>query len=410
MQTQIKKIRSILKGNIGVMIASSALWMISGNLTAPFYALYVLELGGDYAMIGKILGISALIKIIPVFIGGYLTDRVGRRVILYTMTYMMAGVALIRAFAPDYRFLLLASVLETLFFGIRGPSMGSIIADSTDPDNRSLSYALWMVIPRMLGILSPAAFGIVVDSYGMRTAMMWGYIAIFVCGTISAYLRQRYIEETLSETKEVKASLDAVKELIGGFGETIKSLSKGAVTFLALDFVFTLALGMVDPYHVTFARDSIGLSNAQWGGIVSAMTLVNCIVQLLVAGPSDNQGRVKFVVASMVTWPITYYMFLQSGSYMELALARIAITVSAGIGQPAWHALFVDYCSKEHRGRYNALLEIAWGVLYGGGNWLGGVLYQDYGFRSPFIWSIGLMAVGGLGSLLVLKEPEHKEE
>lgn len=409
MQTQIEKIRSILKGNIGVMIGSSALWMISGNLTGPFYALYVLELGGDYAMIGKIMGISALIKIIPVFIGGYLTDRVGRRIILYTMTYMMAGVALIRAFAPDYRFLILAAVLETLFFGIRGPSMGSIIADSTDPEYRSLSYALWMVVPRMLGILSPAAFGLVVDRYGTRTAMMWGYIAIFVCGTISAYLRQRYITETLIETKEVTASLDALKELMSGFGETIKILSRGAVIFLLLDFLYTLALGMVDPYHVTFAKDSLGLSSAQWGGIMSVMTLVNCLIQMLVAGPSDSQGRVKFVVTSMVTWPITYYMFLQSGNYMEIAIARIAITIAAGVGQPAWHALFVDYCPKEHRGRYNALLEIAWSLLYGGGSWIGGMLYQDYGYRTPFIWSIALMAVGGFASLLFLREPKHKE-
>lgn len=399
-----------MKGNIGVMVTSSAIWMVSGNLTASFYALYVLELGGDYAMVGKILGISALIKIIPVFIGGYLTDRVGRKVILFTMTYMMAGVALIKAFAPDYRFLMLASVLETLFFGIRGPSMNSIIADSTDPNNRSLSYALWIVIPRMLGILSPAAFGMVVDKYGMMTAMRWGYISIFVTGSIAAYLRQRYIQETLSETKEVSASLDAVKELMSGFGETIRSLSRGAVTFLLIDFMFTLALGMVDPYHVTFAKDSLGLTSAQWGGIISVMTLVNCIVVLLVANPSDSQGRVKFVMTSMILWPVTYYMFLQSGSYLGLAIARIAITISAGIGQPAWHALFVDYCPKEHRGRYNALLEIAWGVLYGGGNWLGGVLYQDYGFRSPFIWSIGIMAVGAFIAILFLREPDHKEE
>ena len=79
MSIQIEKIRSVLKGNIGVMIASTALWTITTNLTGPFYALYVVELGGDTAMIGKILGVSALIKIIPILLGGYLTDRLGRK-------------------------------------------------------------------------------------------------------------------------------------------------------------------------------------------------------------------------------------------------------------------------------------------------------------------------------------------
>ena len=74
-----EKIKSALHGNLGVMVVSSALWSISGNMTAPFYALYVLELGGDYAMIGKILGFKALVQIVPMLLGGYLTDKVGRK-------------------------------------------------------------------------------------------------------------------------------------------------------------------------------------------------------------------------------------------------------------------------------------------------------------------------------------------
>ena len=410
MSNQIKKIRTILKGNIGVMITSSALWSVTGNLTGPFYALYVIELGGDAAMIGQIIGISALIKIIPIFIGGYLTDRVGRKRILFTFTYLLACVALIRAFSPDYRFLLIASVLEALFLGIRGPSMGSLVADSTDPDNRSMSYALWMVIPAMVGVLSPSIGGILVDRYGLSTAMMYGYIAIFATGSLSAYLRQRFIEETLSETTEVNASSAAVKELVSGFGETIRSLSRDAMIFLSLDFIFTLGLGMVDPYQVTFATDSLGLTATQWGSIISLVIIVNCAVNLLVASPSDSQGRVKFVRASMITWPITYLLFINSGNYLQLVLARLAITISAGVGQPAWHALFVDYCPKGHRGRYNALLEIGWSVLYGVGSWLGGILYQNMGMRTPFQWSIGLMSVGAVLSILLLREPEEKAE
>ena len=131
---------------------------------------------------------------------------------------------------------------------------------------------------------------------------------------------------------------------------------------------------------------------------------------MLVANPSDSQGRVKFVRASMITWPITYFLFISSGNYLQMVLARLAVTVSAGVGQPAWHALFVDYCPKEHRGRYNALLEICWSVLYGGGSWMGGILYQNMGIRTPFEWSIGLMSIGAVLSILFLREPEIRAE
>ena len=405
MSGQIKKIREVLKGNLAVLIVSSSLWSLTGNLTMPFYALYVLELGGDYAMIGKILGVSALIKIIPVILGGYLTDKIGRKRILYTLTYLLACVSLIRAFAPDYRFLLIASILEALFFGVRGPSMNSIMADSTQPETRSLSYALWIVGPRIIGILSPAFFGSVVDQYGLRVAMRWGYTSIFIAGVLSAYLRQRYISETITEKNEVKADLAELRLMLSGFGETVRAISRQGLTFLSLDYIFT-----IDPYLVTFATDSLGLSFAQWGTIMTLVSVLNCVVILLVANPSDDQGRVKFVLASMISWPITYFLFISTGSYLQIMLARLAITVSAGIGQPAWHALFIDYCPKEHRGRYNALLEIAWSVLYGGGNWLGGLLYQNIGIKAPFQVAITLMSVGSVAAVLFLKEPEVRAE
>jgi len=409
MSQLIQKIRSALHGNLGVMVASSALWSISGNLTAPFYALYVLELGGDYAMIGKILGVAALVQVIPILLGGYLTDQIGRKPILYTMTYLLACVALIRAFAPDYRFLIIAAVLEALFMGFRIPAMSSIIGDSTTPENRSLSYALWMVGPNLVGIVSPSIFGLVMDRYGLRMAMRWGYITIFVFGGVSAYLRQKYIQETLVNGTITPQEKNRVLDLFSNFKETIRSLNRQASTFIALDLVFTLALGLAEPYFVTYATDSLGVSGTQWGFIMSLVTLFYCIAMIAVASPSDERGRIRFVQASMVSWPISYLLFISSGSYLQLMLTRIGVTIAAAVGQPAWHALFTDYCPKEHRGRYHAMLEIVWSLLFGGGNYLGGLLYQNVGIKAPFQVAIAMMAVGGFVSLFVLKEPDHKE-
>ena len=409
MSQLIQKIRSALHGNLGVMVGSSALWYISGNLTAPFYALYVLELGGNYAMIGKILGVAALVKIIPILLGGYLTDQIGRKQILYTMTYLLACIALIRAFAPDYRFLILAAVLEALFMGFRGPAMSSLISDSTTPENRSLSYALWMVGPNLVGVVSPSIFGIVMDHYGLRVAMRWGYVTVFAFGAISAYLRQRYLQETLEELEQKPPETNRIIDLFSNFKETILSLNRQAGVFITLDLIFTLALGLAEPYFVTYATDSLDVSGTQWGFIMSLVTLVHCFALLAVASPSDENGRVRFVQASMVSWPISYLLFLSSGNYLQLMLTRIGITLAAAVGQPAWHALFTDYCPKEHRGRYHALLEIVWSLLYGGGNYLGGIIYQNLGIRAPFQIAMVMMGIGGFASIFVLKEPEHKE-
>jgi MFS family permease len=246
------------------------------------------------------------------------------------------------------------------------------------------------------------------DRYGLETAMRWGYIALFLIGGLSSYIRQRYLKETLTKT-EKSSEQNQFVELVGNFRETIKKLNRNVVTFILLDMVFTLALGLGEPYFVTYATDALHITGGQWGFVMSMVTLIHCITLMLVASPSDN-GRVRFVKASMVSWPIAYYLFISSGSYAQILVTRVLVTIAAGVGQPAWSALFSDYCPREHRGRFNALLEVAWSFLYGGGNYLGGLLYQNYGLRVPFQVAIALMTVGGVTSLVFLKEPTYKEQ
>ncbi|MBN2335392.1 MFS transporter [Candidatus Bathyarchaeota archaeon] len=410
MVNTLHKIRSATRGNIGVMIVTTGLWTLAGNLTTPFFALYVLELGGNYVNIGEIFALSAVIKVAPGFIGGYLADKVGRKRIVYTMSYLLSSVALVRAFAPDIKFLMLAAVLEAVFMGFREPSMASIVGDSTDPENRAMGYALLLVGPQVVGFLSPSLIGVVMDRYGVRTAMMWGYVIVFALGALASLVRQLYLKETLTERQEVSVSNTSLKTMAGDFRDTVRSLSGPFKAFLLVDFIFTLALGLGDPYYVTYATEGVGLSASQYGFIMSVVLIVHCVTLLLVASPSDEQGRIKFVLASMITWPLTYFLYVNSHSFLWVLVTRVAVTLSAAVGQPAWHALFVDFCPKEHRGRFNALTTVIWSLLYGGGNYLGGVLFQSRGVSSPFLVAAALMAVGASIAVFTLREPEVREE
>jgi MFS family permease len=410
MVESIQKMRSAMRGNLGVMIVTTGLSTLAGNLTTPFLALYVLELGGSYVNIGEIFALGAVIRVIPGFLGGYLADKMGRKKIVYTMTYMIASLALIRAFAPDYRWLMLAAALEAVLMGFREPSMSSIIGDSTDPKNRAMSYALMMVVPQLVGILSPSMIGLMMDRYGVKTAMMWGYLAFFALGTLVSLIRQRCLEETLAKKEEVVLSPGSLSRIVSDFRDTVNSLGRSFKAFLLVDFIFTFALGLGDPYYVTYATEGAGLSASQWGFITSLVLLAHCATLLLVASPSDEHGRVKFVLASMISWPITYVLYAQTGSFLAVLVARIAIVLAAAVGQPSWQALFVDFCPREHRGRFNALTTVVWSLLYGGGNYLGGVLFQDQGVGAPFLVAAAFMSVGAVIAVFTLKEPENREE
>jgi MFS family permease len=160
----LKKIRSLLQGNLGVMVLSSGLWNLGGNMVWPFFSLYVLELGGNYVEIGFIAALSSLVQVIPTFIGGYLSDRVGRRKLVYVMSFLLALNEILKGFAPDFRFLFFTAALGGIWTGLREPSFHSVIADSTAIENRALGYALWRVVPPMMGVFSPFLMGLLMEN------------------------------------------------------------------------------------------------------------------------------------------------------------------------------------------------------------------------------------------------------
>jgi MFS family permease len=153
----------------------------------------------------------------------------------------------------------------------------------------------------------------------------------------------------------------------------------------------------------------VGLSSAQWGLVVSTITVVNLVLRLIFAPISDKRGRTRFIFVCFLGWPITFFLYSLTGNFLQVIMVRVAIDVVSGIGASAWEALFFDYSPKEHRGRFNAIASTAWSLVWGFGNMIGGILYQYLNIRSPFYVASIVMAVAGMIGIFIIKEPNNRE-
>jgi MFS family permease len=392
------------------MLLSSGLWNIAGAMTWPFYSLYVLELGGRHADIGFISALGAVTRIVPTLFGGYLADALGRKKILYSMSFLLAANELLLAFAPDHRWLYIIVVLEALAGGLRDPSFMSIIADSTNPDNRALSMSLFQVVPPLFGLISPYAMGLLMDSRGVVVSMRYAYTFAFFMATMASFLRYRYIEETLTESKGVvKDPRTAVREILRDFRETFRALPSQLWLFLSIDFIFTFAWALTEPYFVTYATEEVMMTGVQWGLITMGATLIRTTVKPPAALASDKYGRIKFILVCMFLWPAGFLLFANSRAFQALLLARLVIAFAGSLGDPAWEALFVDYQPKEYRGRFSAIASVSWSLIWGAGNVVGGLIYQDISKSMIFNLSAGLLILGAVLTLIKIREPDHRE-
>jgi MFS family permease len=408
-----------VRGNLGVMILSSGIWMLAGQLVYPFQSLYILHLGGSYFHIGLITAIGAITGIFPTLIGGHLADTIGRKKMIYSMSFLLSLNALIFSLATNLWWLIFASIQYSFALGLRGPAFSSLIADSTKKDNRAQSYALWSIIPPIFGLASPYIMGVYMDQFGIIYMLRIGYIILFAASFISSTLRYFYIEETLtiSETKKIGVNI-ILKDTLKGILETIRTLPRllWILGIMGVFFGFGAAVG--GPFWVTYAtEDVIHLSLSQWGLIAASNTLISTIIGIPLAKIADKKGRIKLLIPSIVLTPISIIAFINSTAFTQTFVVSIIITILGSMGMSSGQALFTDLSDPTHRGRINALWSIAGtmqsfrigvspGSIMGAtGSLLGGYLYQNLGKSLPLYVQSGMVFLAALTGLIYLKEP-----
>jgi MFS family permease len=406
-----KKRGGILRGNIGVMILTSGLWNLAGSMTGPFFPLYVLELGGNYVDIGIISALRAIVVILPSLLGGYLADAVGRKRMLYSMSFLLSLNQLLYALAPHYSFLFLVVTLDALWEGLRSPSFAALIADSTVPRSRAFAYGLWQITPSLFGLFSPYVIGVLMDSYGIVVALRWAYAAVFTTSFIASTLRYKLLVETLpAEDKKKTDPKTAVRETLSDFRDTAKSIPRQIWMIFVLNYISNFAGSLCGSYFVTYAKNRIGLSMAEWGLISTLLTAVNIAVRLPAALASDRYGRLKFIMPSLFLTPLTFFLFVRCENFQQVAMVRTAMTMLDSVQGPSREALVVDFSPREHRGRITAIANISNAPIGSAASVIGGALYQDVSTEAPFFTCSALLLVGALYALLALKEPKRREE
>ena len=414
----INGISSTLKGNMGVMILSSGIWTLAGQLVWPFQSIYILHLGGTYFHIGLVTSLGSLSGLIPTLYGGYRADTIGRRKIISSMSFILSFNALIFAFARDWRWLVVGSILNSVASGLRQPSFSAIIDDSTDAENRAQSYATWLIIPPLFGLVSPYLMGYYMEKNGVNEMLRLGYLVLFSASFIASTIRHLYLVETLPETRPQSHSmLRITREMIASLKKTVLTLSKPLWVLGLMGLFFGLGAAIGSPFWITYAtEDVIGLSLSEWGIIAAANTLVGTIIGVPLARISDRRGRLFLLFPSLLLTPIAIIGFVHSIGFFQTFLVSILITVLGSMGMSSGQALFTDQTTPEHRGRINSLWSVAGtmqsfrigvspGSLLGAsGNLLGGYIYQNIGKALPIYIQSGLVALTAITAILLLRK------
>jgi MFS family permease len=355
----------------------------AGTFIEPFFVLYLTgprHVSAQTA--GVVLTVWGVGALLSQPIGGFLTDRFGRRSTLAASLTVTAGTLFVLSFARSLWLIGALVLLLGTVADMYRPASSAAIADLVAEPDRTRAYALqfWAI---NLG------FSVASVSAGVLLHLGFGLLFVLDALTTLAFglLALRFVPETRPHTDERPARLlDPVRLF-----RTDRLLL--AATLLVLIYaVLYLQVSIAVPLAVRHA----GLAASVYGYVVAINGVLIVIGQPLTLRLLDRLPRRRTLPAGLATVGIGLAATGLCSRPWQFAVTVVIWTVGEIATAGAFQALIASLAPPHMRGRYAGALGLAWGAsgllapLLGAGGFAASPAALWFGCLA-----VGLLAAGG---------------
>ena len=352
----LSSMREVLRGNVLFLTLGTIIRQLSLFITFPFFSLYVMALGGSTVEIGIVNALRPLAAMFIYPIAGALAENYGRVRILVVTGLLNAAFYSVYMLAPDWRFLAVANMINGLLV-FRFPASSALLADSLDPGLRGRGFAAITAIPGFVGILSPYIGGYLTTVLGVERGMRLLYGVTIVALLLTALMNWRFLEETLRKPSGSRTDLPRIVR--GSYGSILKALRwlPRGLRFYALMIVLTLFFNsLTAPFWVVYATEVLGISNLDWGSILTLNMVIQVLLSIPAGGLIDRYDKRRVAAFALALSAVPALAFPFSGGFLGALLAFVPLAVANAFLMPVAGALMADMVPVERRGMVMAAL------------------------------------------------------
>ncbi len=402
---------SFIKGNYAVMVTSWILVDFAVELPATYFGLYVVGLGATETILG-VIGLSQFLALASLqFPGGYLADKYGRKWLISTMSFGVALSFILYAVAPSWPFILVGVVLMSIFNSTYQPALNAMISDSLPAEKRGMGFSIVMLIASASTTPSPGVAALLNANFGLITGMRIAYGIVVGLFLVAAFFRFFFLKETV-----VTASRPSLHEVFQSYPIALKESFNvwkkvpKSMLYLFLSFsVATFGFAATSLFTVIYATRVLLIDEVVWGVLLAILPLTTIALALPVGKLADKITRKPPILVAMLVFGLSMWIFI-NGDLTGVALSLILLGAGQVMMNASFGALQTDLTPKEQRGKVNGFMNFANYIVLAAGSLLGGYLYDQVAPQAPFMLAIAGVVPSFLLTLILVKEPERREE
>jgi MFS family permease len=372
------------------------------TILVSYLGLYVIAFGGTNAQVGLAVAVSSLFAALAFFPGAWFTERHGLR----KQTVLVSGGILGRiallglAFVPFVAagdtaiWIVIALTSVRGFFGyFHVPAWTSLTADIVPIGMRGRYFASRNFGMSVAALATLPLAGLALDRVSGLEGWQVIWFVAFGAGVLSTFFFSRIPD--VPEPVGVRAA-DGERPSTSVFSELFSD--RNLMMYLLGTALFNISLNAAGPFFNVYLKQNLDAS-ALWIGVLNALPAVSGLVGLVYFGRiMDERGTKWLMVVSGLLIPILPACWLIVTAPWQIIPVNIAGGVFWAAYQLALLNMTMVMAPPERRARYAAAFHMVVFASAFAGPLLGGVLIDQFGYKTIFAFS----ALGRLAGTLVI--------
>jgi MFS family permease len=374
-----------------VVAASVAVFLLGmgEELWKKFLPKYLEAFGAGTFAIGFFGTAKDFLDAVYQYPGGWLADRLGRRIALLIFIALASIGYLIYLFSPSWIFLFLGLVFAMAWSSMASPAIFAVIGDSLPKERRAMGFTVQSILKRVPIVIAPMIGGTLIAAMGIIGGIKTGLI-------ITLFLVLVTVVFVLTVNIPVKISEPAnIRRVWHSFHFGLKKL-------LISDIIIRMCEGMAEVFIILYVTNVIGISLAQYSVLIAIQITASILVYIPSARLADHIGRKPFVITTFLCFALFPIAVVTSTEFISLIFAFI-IGGLREIGEPSRKAMIVDFAEPASRARSVGLYYLVRGLSITPAALVGGVLW-NFAPETPFITAGIIGLIGTIVFALTVEE------
>ncbi len=367
-----------------VTLVSSA----AGSATWSFMAIWAIEELDAKAELPFALLASAVLAMLSGFLGGYLSDRVGRRRVILFGSAIMVGYPLLLLSLVDTKWAGLAALSLAGVFGALGGSVSqAMVADLVAPERHQAAYASVRVAANVGVVIGPPLGGLllILGSWSLL------FPSVAVLSGIAWLVAFRYLPHRGAYAPEGPPERGSLAVILR---DRRFLIFLGSAVFAWLTYV---AYEVVLPVSIV---DGYGYEPQAWGFLVWVNPLLVTLLQVRLTRATAPVAPAPKLVVALLVMGLPFLVLVWSHSLAAIVFVVVVFVFGEMLWVPTSQAVVADLAPADIRGAYMGAFGSAPAIGFALAPLIGLQMRNSFGDEATwaFFAGVGVVAavLGGL--------------